>query len=167
MKIIVKKKIESLGGSIRVESELKKGTRFLIEIPLTLAVIKALFVDIGGKIYTIPIANVERLVVVNKEEIKGMMNYEAIVLNEEDIPVARLFNTQVSVHRTQPIVIIRKEEEKLGLAVDTFLNTQEIIIKPIHRLVKENKNFAGCSIIGSGEVVLVLDVGNLMLSKRS
>ncbi len=166
---IVKKKIGSLGGSVKVESHFMRGTRFVIEMPLTLAVIKTLFVEIGGKIYAIPLANIDRLVNINKEDIKGMLNYEAIVLNEEDIPITRLnvlFDTPPLTYQTQPIVIIRKGEEKLGLAVDAVMDTQEIVLKPLNKLVKENKHFAGCSIIGSGEVVLVLDVGNLILSKR-
>lgn len=167
---IVKKKIESMGGFIKVESHIKRGTRFIIEIPLTLAVIKTLFVEIGKRTYAIPIASVERLVYIPQQEIKGMMNYEAIVLNGEDIPITRLFHpvqTQSPGHQIQPIVIIKRGEERMGLAVDGFLDTRETVLKPFNRLVRENKNFAGCSIVGSGEVVLVLDVNNLILSKRT
>ena len=166
---IVKNKIESLGGAIKVESEPAKGTTFIIEIPLTLAIIKALFVEVGGKSYAIPLASIERLFTVDKSDIKGMLNYEAIVLNEEDIPVTRLdtlFNVPSLGLPRQPIVIVRKQKEKLGLAVDAFLTTQEIVIKPLNKLVRENKYFSGSTIIGSGEVVLILDVANLMLTKR-
>lgn len=167
---IVKERVESIGGSIKVQSQLKVGTRFSIEIPLTLAIIKSLFVDVGGKLYAIPVVNVVRLVTVNKEDIKGMLNYEAIVLDEEDIPITRLdvlFGAPSLGQEKQPIVIIRKGEEKLGLAVDSFMSTQEIVIKPLNKVVKENKYFAGSTIIGSGEVVLILDVANLMLTKRN
>jgi len=167
---IVKNKIESLGGAIRVESESKKGTTFTIEIPLTLAIIKALFVEVGSKAYAIPLASIERLVTVNKDDIKGMLNYEAVILNEEDIPVTRLdvlFDIPSLGLEGQPIVIVRKGEERLGLAVDAFLTTQEIVIKPLNKLVRENKYFSGSTIIGSGEVVLILDVANLMLTKRT
>jgi len=190
---IVKDKIESLGGAIKVESEPKKGTTFIIEIPLTLAIIKTLFVELAGKPYAIPLANIERLITVKKEDIKGMMNYEAIVLDEEDIPITRLNvlfgsvrsnpdknrddvpSVQTSkevgapylTRRKQPIVIIRRGEEKLGLAVDAFSTTQEIVIKPLNKVVRENRYFSGSTIIGSGEVVLILDVSNLILSKRT
>jgi len=166
---IVKNKIESLGGAVRVESEPRKGTTFIMEIPLTLAIIKALFVEVGSKTYAIPLASVERLVTVNKKDIKGMLNYEAIVLNDEDIPVTRLdvlFDTPSLGLQRQPVVIVRKGQEKLGLAVDAFLTTQEIVIKPLNKLVRENRYFSGSTIIGSGEVVLILDVANLMLTKR-
>jgi len=167
---IVKKKIESLGGSVKVESEPAKGTTFIMEIPLTLAIIKALFIEAGGRTYAIPIANIERLVNVDKKDIKGMLNYEAIVLNEEDIPVTRLdtlFNVPSLGLPRQPIAIVRKGAEQLGLAVDAFTTTQEIVIKPLNKLVRENKYFSGSTIIGSGEVVLILDVANLMLTKRA
>jgi len=166
---IVKNKIESLGGSVKVETELGKGTTFIIEIPLTLAIIKALFVEAAGKTYAIPIANTERLVTVERADIKGILNNEAIVLDGEDIPITRLdilFKSPSLGLKAQPIAIVKKGEEELGLAVDAFLTTQEIVIKPLNKLVRENKYFSGSTIIGSGEVVLVLDVSNLMLTKR-
>ena len=167
---IVKNKIESLGGAVRVESQPQKGTMFTMEIPLTLAVIKALFVEVGSRTYAIPLTNIERLVTVDKRDIKGMLNYEAILLNDEDIPVTRLdalFDIPSLGLQGQPIVIVRKGHEKLGLAVDAFLTTQEIVIKPLNKLVRENRYFSGSTIIGSGEVVLILDVANLLLTKKT
>ena len=166
---IVKSKIESLGGTIKTEAAEKGGTRFLIEVPLTMAVIKVLFVEVADKLYAIPIVSIERLITVKREDIKGMLQFEAIILGEEDIPLTRLdalFGEPSLELENQPIAIIRRGEEKLGLAVDAFLSTQEIVIKPLNKLISENKYFAGTTIIGSGEVVLILDVANLMLSKR-
>ena len=202
---IVKNKIDSLGGTVKVDSEPKKGTTFVMEIPLTLAIIKVLFIEVEGENYAIPLTNIERLVAVDREDIKGMLGGEAIVLEEEDIPITRLdvlFGTfknenleRISNERnnpdenrnaspdnieqtsdkvgtytlekeTQKIAIVRKGEERLGLAVNAFLTTQEIVIKPLSRLVRENRYFAGSTIIGSGEVVLILDVANLVLTKR-
>ena len=167
---IVKNKIESLGGTVRVETKPGHGTTFLIELPLTLAIINALFVEVGGEMFAIPVANVERLVTVNKEAFKGILDYEAIVLNEQDIPVTRLdtlFDTTPADADKQPIAIVRKGEEMLGLVVDAFRSTQEIVVKPVNKLVRESKYFSGCTIVGSGEVVLILDVANLILSKRA
>ncbi|MFH1287711.1 MAG: chemotaxis protein CheA [bacterium] len=173
---IVKNKIESIGGEVMVESEPKKGAAFTIEIPLTLAIIKTLFVEAAGKPYAIPLVNIARLVTVSKKDIKGMLNYEAIVLDEEDIPITRLDvlfggaetprRGGVSADEKQPIVIIRKGGEKLGLVVDALMATQEIVIKPLNKFVRENRYFSGSTIVGSGEVVLILDVGNLMLTKK-
>jgi len=166
---IVKEKIESINGTIRVESDRGKGTAFTIEIPLTLAIIKTLFVEAGGRTYAIPLSNIERLVTVTREDIKGMVNYEAFVLDEEDIPIVDLdvlFGGRGQPADSKPIVIIKKGNDKLGLAVDKLLTTQEIVIKPLNKLLKENRYFSGSTIIGSGEVVLVLDLTNLILTKR-
>jgi two-component system chemotaxis sensor kinase CheA len=98
-----------------------------------------------------------------------MVNNEAIVLNEEDILITRLdalFGEPSLNLEKQPIVIVWKGRERLGLAVDSLMATQEIVIKPLNKVVKENRYFSGSTIIGSGEVVLILDVANLILSKR-
>ena len=166
---IVKKTIESLGGAITVSSEPRQGTTFTLEIPLALAVIKTLFVEVGGTQYAIPLANIERLVTVTDTQIKGFLEHEAIVLNGTDIPITRLhdlFDVPRRALEQQPIVIVRKGEELLGLGVDRLLTTQEVVIKPLSRLVRETRYVAGSTIVGSGEVVLILDVTNLILSKR-
>lgn len=167
---IVKEKVGSLGGAVKVESRPGEGTRFTLELPLTLAIIKTLFVGVAGRIYAIPVANIERLVAVNKEQIKGMFDYEAIVLEGEDIPLIRLsalFGAPSLSLEKQSIVVLGKGAEKVGLAVDALMSTQEIVTKPLDRLVRENKYFAGSAIIGSGEVVLVLDVASLVWSKEA
>ena len=166
---IVKNKIESIGGEIRVKSEPHKGTTFTIAIPLTLAIIKSLFVGVGGKTYAIPLVNIERLLIVDQGNIKGMADYEAVVLNEEDIPLARLsdlFGAPRPKLKKQPVVVVWKGREKMGLAVDNFTTTHEIVLKPLSKLVRENRYFSGSTVTGSGEVVLILDVANLILSKR-
>lgn len=167
---IAKTKIESLGGSIRVASKPRQGTTFTIEIPLTLAIINALFVEVGGRSYAVPLANIERLVLVDADEVKGMMGYEAVVLSGEELPVTRLdvlFGVPRLPQPRQPILITRRGENRLGLAVDAFGRTQEIVVKPLNRMLKESRYFAGSTIVGSGEAVLILDVNNLALSKRT
>ena len=166
---IVKNKVKSFGGTIKAESEPKKGTTFTIEMPLTLAIIKTMFVKVGAKLYAIPLVSIERLVTVERKDIKGMLNYEAIVLNEEEILITRLdrlFGEPSLGLAKQPIAIVRRGEVKLGLAVDALSMTQEVVVKPLNKLVRENAYFAGSTIMGSGEVVLILDIANLILTKR-
>ena len=90
--------------------------------------------------------------------------------DDEDVLVTRLdvlFDIPSLGYEKQPIVIVRRGQEKLGLAVDAFLTTQEIVVKPLNKLVRENRYFSGSTIIGSGEAVLIMDVANLMLTKRA
>lgn len=167
---IVKKRVESLGGSVSVTTESKKGTKFIIEVPLSLAIIETLFVGVGSNTYAIPVANIERLISVDKKNVKGMIDADAVILNNESVPVTRLdllFKVKSQALEKQPIVIVRRGQDRLGLAVDSLMETQEIVIKPLHALARKNKYLSGSTIIGSGEVVSILDVGNLLLTKRN
>lgn len=167
---IVKRRIESLGGSVTVTTEPKKGTTFTIDVPLSLAIIETLFVGVDGATYAIPVVNIERLIIVDKKNVMGMIDNEAVILNGESIPVTRLnllFKVSSPELDKQPIVIVRRAQDRLGLAVDSLMETQEIVIKPLHALARRNKYLSGSTIIGSGEVVSILDVGNLLLTKRN
>lgn len=166
---IVKSRIESLGGSVAVSTEPKKGTAFTIDVPLSLAIIEALFVGVGGATYAIPVANIERLIIVDKKSVLGMIDSEAVLLSGESIPVTRLsllFKLPSLQADKQPIVIVRRGQDRLGLAVDSLMETQEIVVKPLHALARKNKYLSGSTVIGSGEVVSILDIGNLLLTKR-
>ncbi len=166
---IVKQKIESIGGSIQVKSKIGEGTSFFVRLPLTLAVIKVLFVTVSDQIYAIPINNIERLLIVSANEIKGVLNSNAIVYQDEDIPVthlAKLFFTESKIMDNYPVVVIKQDESRYGLVVDTLLSTQEVVIKPLTKIVKENKYFSGTALVGSGEMVLILDIDQLFLSRR-
>lgn len=166
---IVKSKIESLGGAVRMESPGGSGTRCILEIPLTLAVIYALFVNVGASAYAIPVDAIERLVTVRQDEIKGMLNAEAIILEHEDVPVIRLdllFGEPPLPQEKYSIVIVRRGEDRAGLLVNGVMSTQEIVIKPMHKLVRDKRyarSFAATAIIGTGEAILVMDVANLLM----
>jgi two-component system chemotaxis sensor kinase CheA len=167
---IVRSKIKSLGGDVRVESAPGKGTRFVMEVPLTLAIIQTLFVHVSDATYAIPVSNVERLIRVDREDIKGFLNYEAVILDGEEIPITRLdllFSKPASTQRMQPIVIVKKGAERLGLVVDSLSSTQDVVIKPLNRAVRESRYFSGSTIVGSGQAVLILDTANLIMSKRT
>lgn len=166
---IVKQKIESIGGTIKVKSIPEKGTTFIIEIPLTLAIIKTLFVKILNETYAIPLDAVDRLLVLNPEEFKGLLNFEAIIFENKEIPVIRistLFGNTQQNNDKQSVVIIRKGDEQIGLVVDSLLSTQEVVIKPLSRALKNNQFFSGAALIGSGQMVLIFDVASLLKSKK-
>lgn len=158
---IVKQKVESIGGGIRVESSPNHGTTFFIEIPLTLAIIKTLFVKVANELYAIPIEFVERLLIVDAHEIKRLLDGEAILFEGVDIPVIRLstlFNKQVAQSSKQPLLILHKGKAKICLTVDSLVSTEEIVIKPLNRSIKDNKYISGVTLVGSGHIVLILDV---------
>jgi len=164
---LVKEKIDELGGTVRVDSEHGKGTNFIMKLPLTLAIIKALLVGVGTEAYAIPATNVVKSISVNPKNIKRIENQEMIILNkEESIPFFRLnklFNIETEEKENEEIiaVIVRKGDNFFGLGVDSLLAEQEIIIKPLTTILKGYRGFAGFTILGTGKVVLILDVGGL------
>jgi two-component system, chemotaxis family, sensor kinase CheA len=167
---IVKRKIESLGGALSVKSETGKGTSFRMEIPLSLSIVKGLFVEVGGRKYALPLAGVEKIVAIDRSRVKGMLGREAAVLDGEDIPLLRLnalFGAPPSRAPKFPVVVVGRGRETVGLAVDAMVATQDIVLKPLNRLLRGRSLFAGSTISGTGEAILVLDVASLIQEARS
>ena len=162
---VVKTMIDTLGGSYKIDYRPGKGMKVTLELPLTLAIIRALLTKVGEEIYAIPLTNIVRSVRLKKENIRGMLNNEVAVLQEANVPLLRLYNLFNLPHEKEEgalVVIVKRGEEFIGLGVDTLINEQEIIIKPMDKLIKQNKAFAGFTILGDGKAALVLDVGGLI-----
>lgn len=167
---IVKRKVESLGGRLTVASEAGKGTGFRLEIPVTLAIVKGLLVEVGGRNYALPLAGVEKIVRVDQSQVKGMPGRETAVLDRLDIPLLRLsdlFGLPPAGPARFPVVIIGRATRRLGIAVDALVATQDIVIKPLNRLLRGNSRFMGTTISGTGEAILVLDAAALLQEQPS
>lgn len=165
---IIKQKIESINGKIQVKSEKDNGTTFILNIPLTLAVVQVLLVKSSSRTYAIPINNIERLLTISDNDIKGVFDNEALIYNEKNILILRLskiFGVSASPSDVNnlPTVVIRKEENALGLIVDSLYSTEEIVMKPINRMIKGSKLFSGSAVLGTGETILILDTEQLFL----
>jgi len=164
----VKTKIESLGGMIDVETKVNSGSRFKIRLPLTLAIIQALLVDVCQEIYAIPLGSIDSTINITPSDIKTIQNQEVILLRGQIIPIVRLakvLNSPESCHTEQSelfVVIVHMGEHKAGVVVDTLIGQQEIVIKSVGKLLAGIKVIAGATILGNGQVALILDVGSLM-----
>jgi len=161
---VVKTMVDALGGTIKVDSHFEKGMKISLELPLSLAIIRALIIKVGEEMYAIPLVNVDRLVRVNKENIRGVINQEIAVLPKANVPLLRLYNLFNIPHEKEEdalLVIVKKDKELVGLAVDSLVDEQDIIVKPLDRLLKQNKAFSGLTILAEGNAALILDVANL------
>jgi len=132
---VVKTKVEALGGSVKVDSKPGKGTKFRLELPLTLAIIQAMLMNVGNEIYAVPLQSIVRTVRIKDENVKGVMGNEVAVLQDMNVPIIRLHD-MFDVPREKELkedllVIVRKGKALAGLAVDSILNEQDIIIKPL------------------------------------
>jgi len=164
---VVKTKIEALGGIIEVKNELGKGSKFIIRLPLTLAIIQALMVNIADEKYAIPLNTIQNIENVNIADIKYIQNQEVINLRGQVIPVLRLYDILEVAKEPEEkefitVVIVNKGDKKAGFVVDSLIGQQEIVIKTLGKFLTNIKMIAGATILGNGDVALILDVNTLV-----
>ncbi len=164
---VVKTKIEALGGSIETKTTLGEGSNFIIRLPLTLAIIQALMVELGHEQYAIPLGSIETIESVAKEEIKFVQSKEVIHLRGNVIPLIRLsrvLDVPNSLEDVQEltVVIVKKGDKLAGIVVDNLIGQLEIVIKSIGKYINNSKMISGATILGDGEIALILDVNSLV-----
>jgi two-component system chemotaxis sensor kinase CheA len=164
---VVKSMIESLSGEVDVKSELGVGSTWTIRLPLTLAIIQALMVVVGGEKYAISLGSIQTIETIEKSDIKLVQNEEVINLRGTVIPLIRL--NEVIGTESHPIdensliaVIVKKGDRMAGLVIDELIGQQEIVIKPLGKYVKHVKFITGATILGDGEVALIFDANTLL-----
>ncbi|MDR3592778.1 MAG: chemotaxis protein CheA [Negativicutes bacterium] len=167
----VRTKIEALGGMVDVETKINEGSRFKIRLPLTLAIIQALLVNVDKEIYAIPLGSIDSTINISPSDIKTIQNQEVILLRGQIIPIVRLaktLNIPAASRDDQEelfVTIVHMGEQKAGVIVDNLIGQQEIVIKSLGKLLAGIKVIAGATILGNGQVALILDVGSLMQAK--
>ena len=163
---VVKSKISALGGHIEVETEFGKGSKFIVRLPLTLAIIQALMINLADEKYAIPLSNIQTIEEVHKADIKLVQNQEVIVIRNQIIPIIRLRQVlelpDCESQETMMSVIVKKGEKQVGFIVDSLIGQQEIVIKSLGQYLSHIDIIAGATILGNGEVALILDVNSLI-----
>ena len=164
---VVKTNIESLGGTIEAKTVRGEGSIFTIRLPLTLAIVQALMVELGHEKYAIPLASIQTIEDVSKNDIKYVQSKEVISLRGSVIPLIRLDELLDVPAREKNddniiIVIVRKGDKLAGLVVDSLIGQQEIVIKSIGKYINTPKLISGSTILGDGEVALILDANVLL-----
>jgi two-component system chemotaxis sensor kinase CheA len=159
---VVRNNIKSLKGSINVQSVVGKGTKFTISLPLTLAIIEALLVKVDNDTYAIPLDAVSETTKIEADKLSEVNKRKAITLRGEVLGIvelAELLDLPVQEDKREilPIVIITVNDRRLGLVVDTLLERQEIVIKSLGQYLGELPGISGATIMGDGNVVLILD----------
>lgn len=164
---VVKSKIESLSGEVEVKSVLGQGSTWTIRLPLTLAIIQALMVVVGGEKYAISLGSIQTLEDVVPSEIKTVQNKEVINLRGDVIPIVRLsevldIESTSSPDANMVVVIVKKGDRLAGLVVDELIGQLEIVIKPLGKYISKSKIISGATILGDGEIALILDANALI-----
>lgn len=164
---VVKSKVESLSGEVDVRTKLGEGSTWIIRLPLTLAIIQALMVEVGEEKYAIPLDSIQTIEDVKPSEIKFVENREVINLRDTVIPLVFMNKTLECESTRAPeddmvVVIVRKGEQLAGLVIDTLIGQLEIVIKPLGKYMKRCKFISGATILGDGGIALILDANALV-----
>lgn len=165
---VVKSKIEALSGEVEVRSKLGEGSTWIIRLPLTLAIIQALMVVVGGEKYAISLGSIQTIEDISPEDIKLVQNKEVIHLRGNVIPLIRL-NKELDIASSRgedenmTVIIAKKGDKTAGLVVDELLGQQEIVIKSMGKYIDNRcRLISGATILGDGEVALILDANALI-----
>jgi two-component system chemotaxis sensor kinase CheA len=163
---VVKNTIESLNGTVSIESKQGVGTKVTIRLPLTLAIIQALLVKVNNYIYAIPISIIDSTLIISSDDIKVVQNEEVIVIRGEVIPIVKLWEVFGMEHEENPkemnVVVVKSGVRKYGLAVDTLIGQEDIVIKSLGKIFSDVKIFSGGATLGDGSIALILDVSNMV-----
>ncbi len=169
---VVKTNISKLGGTIEIKTELGKGTRFSIKLPLTLVIYAALLVKCGDQEFAISLTSVEETARIPLYHIHNIGKQEVIKLRDQVLPIRRLSRilqypssmngTDTGAQQYVPIVIVRSAEHPLALVVDELIGQETIVIKPLGDYLKKVKLFSGATISGEGKVRLILDIPTIV-----
>jgi two-component system chemotaxis sensor kinase CheA len=168
---VVLKSIERLNGLIEVETVPGVGTKFIIQLPLTLAIISALLVEVSGRTYAIPLAAVVESLRVGEAEVKTINGRPTLRVRDRIIPLLRLAEVfglpAPPPARHEYAVILGRGDKRVGVIVDRLRGQQEVVIKALDPAISAAAvGMAGATIMGDGRVVLILDVGSLLDPKR-
>ncbi|SEB02973.1 two-component system, chemotaxis family, sensor kinase CheA [Thalassobacillus cyri] len=163
---VVKNTIESLGGTIDISSVFGEGSKFSIQLPLTLSIISALLVKLESDTFAIPLSSIIETAMITPADMKDAHNQKMIDFRGRMIPlifIKQLFDLKgKGENDNYPVVIVRKGDKSAGIVVDSFIGQQEIVLKTLGEYLSEAFAISGATILGDGQVALVLDSDTLI-----
>ncbi len=166
---VVKTAITTLNGSIDIDSEMGKGTKITIKVPLTLAILPTLMVGIGGHPFALPLASVNEIFHLDLSRTNVVDGQLTIIVREKSIPLFYLQNwlTPQAGHVEARkghghVVIVQLGNQRVGFVVDTLIGQEEVVIKPLDKLLQGTPGMAGATITSDGHIALILDVPDLL-----
>ena len=164
---VVKSNIAAVSGMVDIESEVGRGTRVIITLPITLAIIKALLVSTAGRSYAIPITSVLETILASERDIDTVERKEVYQLRETTLPLVRLERFFGVARQSPPsgefyIVVVGVAEKRLGIIVDDLTGQQDIVIKSLGDMFKGYRGVSGAADLGDQRTILVLDVGGVI-----
>jgi two-component system, chemotaxis family, sensor kinase CheA len=168
---VVRTNIRKINGTVELASEPGKGSLVTIKLPLTIAIIQALLVEVERAIFAIPLGSVLEAVKITKDDVKTINGREVLNLRERVLPLFRMaeeFQMPVDPNLDKfYVVVVGVGDRQIGVVVDRLRSQEEVVIKSMWDYLAAIKGIAGATITGEGKVVLILDIGELVQNVRS
>ena len=162
---VVETKVKSLGGNVKLSSIVGEGSKITLQLPLTVAIVTSLLIKVSGETYAIPLTSVDRTVDIQSKDIKEIVGKEVFILQETEIPLLYMHDL-INKKRPSPgrltVIIVEKSDNKVGLVIDEIIAQEQILIKSLDEMIKKVKGFSGATILGDGNVALILDIATLI-----
>ncbi len=162
--------LKHIGGTLEISSQTGRGTTFILKVPLTLAIIKALLVNVGSEVYIIPLTHIVETIRINMDEIYTIMGKEVFILREGIVPLIRLADIFKSEYNREKenfqIVLVEVDESLYGILVENFVEQSEVVVKPLKGMLAGIPGLAGVTILNNGMPSFIVDVpGIVTISK--
>ncbi|CBN53895.1 MULTISPECIES: response regulator [Kamptonema] len=166
---IAKSMAHEVGGTVRASSTLGKGTTFHFQLPLTLSVVRTLLVEISGEPYAFPLARIEQIVNVNKEEISSVENRQYFTMDNKNIGLVAAYQVLELKQPPPPsntlsVVVISEQSDYYGLVVDRFLGEHDLVVRPLDPQLGKVQDISAAALMGDGSPILIVDASDLMRS---
>ncbi len=171
---VVKQKIEAMGGQIKIDSQRGKGTTFIIDLPVSLAIVKGIIIDVELQKYAITLSSVHKIIDVAKYEVKKQADYDVIVIDEQEVPL--IYLNQVFRYLYQPdqalikeieqekrqlignkAILVNSKDKMYAFVIDSIYGQQDIIVKPVTNSLKGKLPFSSVTLMGDGRPVPIID----------
>jgi two-component system, chemotaxis family, sensor kinase CheA len=161
---VVKTVLDRLKGSVSIRTTPGKGTTFLLKVPLTLAIIKALLFRVGQRIYAVPLASVVEITRTKRSDVHRVDNHDVIQLRDDVLALVHLssLSTESSESVKMFVVVVSLGDRKFGLVVDGLVGEEELVIKALDDHLVATELVSGASILGDGTVVLILNIATVV-----
>jgi len=166
---VVREAIESLKGTIDMETAPGRGTRFLVRLPLTLAILRSILVEAAGKVFAAPLSEVLEIIHLRPDEASSVLGQAVMPIRGRVVPLVRLEEVlglerepSADAGRRSFVLLMGEAERRAGLVVDNLLGEHELVVKPIEDPLPRSPAVAGASVLGDGRVVLILNLGALV-----
>lgn len=166
---IAKSMAQEVGGNVRANSQFGKGTSFHFQLPLTLSVVRTLLVEISGEPYAFPLARIEQIVMVDKQDIYSMENRQYFTMDNKNIglvPASQVLELRESPPKSDalPVVVVCEQSDYYGLVVERFLGEHDLVVRPLDPRLGKVQDIGAAALMGDGTPILIVDVSDLVRS---